>query len=620
MSWFGIQGLMVLPHQLIFGSRGEVFRTVKTSFQALHSEASMAKYLQDTDRKFLAAGLPGVEELVQKHNLHVASLQGNVDIGFPTRKIPIIGGVFSASDRAFAAGGDTGRLSNIYDELMARGGSSVNDEQITEIVRALNRATGVGSTQLGSLASFVLFAPRFFTSQIETVVHALDLHTIEGSIARKRLLTLMGTGVTMTWLANELRGEETIFDPTDSNFMRIRNVMGTDISVFGPWDSLIRATVHGAQGDFGYVARSKLGPLPSLAWSFISGETFLGEDITDPKVFAKELALPFAYSDIGDIGVIDFGGGESLGATAISVFGVKTTPLSGKEIIDQHMTNANLDPEDPLERRQWLAEHPEDRPKAKGAERRAQEAVRGDIETRTFLNDTRATSNEITLTTWREDRKNLLRERRHRLEALIEPLQDREPRNEQERWIRTYFELFEANADPVTGDIIGEEFDFDLTRWIADNGSDAYDYVQRFNLVDTSDIERSYIESLQTLNNQGFFDMPRLRRMKSGASEGQILGYRQQVIDARLRDPKLARMDFSRAVIVFLRRLNIDKTIIRDVINSGKDAFKDRDTERFRRENPNLMVWFNDNATWQTFQELNNRAPTPIGNALANVQ
>ena len=141
-------------------------------------------------------------------------------------------------------------------------------------------------------------------------------------MARRSMGSLIGTGVMVTFAANELLamdrdGEDykpftnTDFRPIvegrpNSNFMRIKNVFGTDVSVFGPWDTLVRNTIAVAKDPIGGskdVLRSKASPLVSLGFNLWSGKkhSWVTQfDPTNPTQMLKEIALPFAYRDIGN--------------------------------------------------------------------------------------------------------------------------------------------------------------------------------------------------------------------------------------------------------------------------------------------------------------------------------
>jgi len=126
---------------------------------------------------------------------------------------------------------------------------------------------------------------------------------LEQRYARRALLRMVGAGVGLTAAANAARGYETDYRPTvngrwNPNFIRIRNVFGRDVSVFGPYDSILRLIVgtgagftptRDEEGEWSIrpgeainVGRGLGAPHVSLAWDVISGEDAIGQAV--PKI------------------------------------------------------------------------------------------------------------------------------------------------------------------------------------------------------------------------------------------------------------------------------------------------------------------------------------------------
>lgn len=599
-SWLGIQGLLVTPRFLTGrnpGAIGDLFKeTLLTMFKGDRSVNMFGRY----DETARAVGAPTVAELIDPRGLerplHIASIAGIADIGLTgPSKIPGL----NRFNEVFAASGDVARLHAVRMEWLRHGKTT----DLQGVVDAVNRATGIGKNDLlGNAGRLFLFAPRFIQSQIETVAKSFELGTIEGDIARKQLASFIGIGVVLTYGANESRGEETVFDPTDSNFMRIRNVAGADISLFGPWDSLVRGISRfgdDPQDAAKFLVRSKASPLVSIVWDLLSQKTFFGDDLT-PERFAKGLLLPFAWQDISN---------EPPLGVAAGFFGLKASPMTALELLDLKMKNADLDPKDPLTRRRWLVDHPEDLPKARAGERQLADETRQDIAARAELNELRTQGGTQTLEQFRENRRILQRELHSRLDSILGEFTQRDPETQQDEWIQTWFQLFDSARDQVTGDINGVVLDRLQGDWLTKFGDEALTYVNDFNLVGRQPLETEYLQDIKQLNDFGFFDMPRFVRMKSGLSDNSILDLRQQVVTARLGDTRLAGADFSAAARVYLGDLGYSNEVVRDVINSGKDAFISPQLRAFRNEHPELLIWFNPNATIQTLRSLQ-AAPT----------
>ncbi len=594
-SWLGIQGLLVTPRFLTGrnpGAIGDLFKeTLLTMFKGDRSVNMFGRY----DETARAVGAPTVAELIDPRGLerplHIASIAGIADIGLTApSKIPGL----NRFNEVFAASGDVARLHAVRMEWLRHGKTT----DLQGVVDAVNRATGIGKHDLlGNAGRLFLFAPRFIQSQLETIGKSFELGTIEGDIARKQIASFVGIGVVLTYGANESRGEETVFDPTDSNFMRIRNVAGADISLFGPWDSLVRGIARfgdDPQDAAKFLVRSKASPLVSIAWDLLSQKTFFGDDLT-PERFAKGLLLPFAWQDISN---------EPPLGVAAGFFGLKASPMTALELLDLKMKNADLDPKDPLTRRQWLVDHPEDLPKARAGERQLADETRQDIAARAELNELRTQGGTQTLEQFRENRRILQRELHSRLDSILGEFTRRKPETQQDEWIQSWFNLFDNARDQVTGDINGVVLDKLQGDWLNTFGEEALTYVNDFNLVGRQPLESEYLRDIKQLNDFGFFDMPRFVRMKSGLTDNSILDLRQQVVTARLGDTRLAGAEFSTAARVYLGDLGYSNEVVRDVVNSGKDAFISPQLRAFRNEHPELLIWFNPNATIQTLRSL----------------
>lgn len=198
------------------------------------------------------------------------------------------------------------------------------DSHMREAWNSINRASGWTGRKPTTLESIGAFAPRYLSASIEQLAAAVSKGGIEGKLARDHMLRLMATGTALAWMINTARGKETEFDPRGSNFLRIRDVGGLDVSVFGTYDTLIRAiagTVGGKSGGplspdltrpvkFG---ESKLSPAAKLLYEpFIAKETYLGEPL-DPstpgglaKIGVEQLksSLPFNVQDAWEEGPV----------------------------------------------------------------------------------------------------------------------------------------------------------------------------------------------------------------------------------------------------------------------------------------------------------------------------
>jgi curved DNA-binding protein CbpA len=189
-------------------------------------------------------------------------------------------------------------------------------------MNAVNRMSGFTGRKPTSLESMALFAPRYTSSSIEQLSAAISRGGIEGSIARAHIGRMLAFGAATVMGINHLRGYDTDFDPRSSNFLRIRNVGGLDVSPFGTYSTLFRAIAGTAAGDPGggikpditklwKFAEGKMSPGLKLIYEPAHGQTYTGEplDITTAKGLVNTVkkeatsTLPFSAQNIIDEGI-----------------------------------------------------------------------------------------------------------------------------------------------------------------------------------------------------------------------------------------------------------------------------------------------------------------------------
>lgn len=604
MSWFGINGPLTYARILTAGGPerlgtnfNTVTSTINASFRGMFNDEFLKDFLTGRDRKWADIDPRMTSQWIMQHGGVLASVSRDADVVIEEGLLERVPGM-AASNRLYVNAGDFSRLSLIETEWAVRGGNALSDEQLIQIIRASNRTTGFGNRNIfGSSSDLFLFAPRFFASQLETVTKAFLDGGIEGDMARKSLLAYLGIAGTITFGINAARGEyeHDMWNPYSSNFFRIKDVAGHDVSLLGPWDSLIRGIARTAEDPkegLEFFVRSKSSPIISTAWDLFSGKNFMGEDIT-PQSFVLGLFTSFSMRDVSK---------DPLPITALNLIGVKSSPQTPTEFLEAAMERDGVSPEDPLARRQWLAAHPDFMPQATRDDAIYRDAVRTDIKQRAALNDERLLTGQISLVDWRENRRILLRENRNKMEILTKDLQDRAPKNQQELWVKTYMELFNQSADPITGDVVSEEFDKLLLEWLNTYGQPAYEYMQEFNLVGKSPVELAYLNDMNTLRELGYFDMPRLQGMTSGATDEEILTLRDQVSAARALDPRLAQMEFANAALYVLK--DVPFSVRRDVANSYRESFQNPQISRLRDRYPQLFLWFNDSMYYEQYSQV----------------
>lgn len=342
VSFMAIQGLLgAASHPIAYG------KALGVALKSLADDRALGAFISHFDETAQAAGRLDSRGWAA-HGARIGGSDTEFSIGKGVAKIgpalqggnipgtSLIPGLreglnpIRGSNRAFGTFGDALRL--LTDDALYKArqsaGRTLSPDEIGEIAHFGNLMTGYANWRVGGdVGALAEFAPRFFASQLELAARAMGGRGIAADEARKSLVELIGIGTAITVGANEARGYETDFKPGSPNFMRIRNVAGTDVSLFGPWDSLVRGVVYAGKGDFSYMARSKASPAVALAWDYLSGESFLGERTRDTpqqavEYFLKQL-VPFSAS-----GPVN---GEPLSSAAIGVTGLKATPLSNTE-------------------------------------------------------------------------------------------------------------------------------------------------------------------------------------------------------------------------------------------------------------------------------------------------
>lgn len=319
VSFMGIQGLLgAATHPLVYG------HALGVALKSIGDPEAFGSFVRHFDEVASEASRPTSVDWARE----------GVRIGGRDTEYAIGQGPFSAlknvpvlkqSDVAFGTFGDTLRL-QLADAMH-------NGKDMAGTARAANLMTGWSDHAFaGDIGTFAQFAPRFFQSQLDLLADALTKGGNAGGQARTALLSMVGLGSLITVGANMALGNDDFnyLEPftkdggLNPNFMRIR-ALGQDISVFGPWDSLLRGVVALAHGDPEYLLRSKASPIVQTTWDALTGETMTG------KPFNVETALrsllPFSVNDVGN---------QPAASTLLGLTGLKSTPVTASE----HRTEA----------------------------------------------------------------------------------------------------------------------------------------------------------------------------------------------------------------------------------------------------------------------------------------
>jgi hypothetical protein len=228
-------------------------------------------------------------------------------------------------------------------------GREYTERESRDLAGVLNNMTGVGVKGFGQGGGALIFAPRFFRSQLDLIDKAIADGTVAGDMARENISRYFVLGAMFTKFTNDANGEETVWDPTDPNFMRIRG-LGRDISVFGAYDTLFRALAKVPEDGFGaaaQLAESKASPAIGRMLDVMKGYNWDGKAIkfdnldniaSSFELLAAEQA-PIGITNIYEETQAGVQAGLSRGALAagaLSEFvGTKSAPLSVGDRFDK---------------------------------------------------------------------------------------------------------------------------------------------------------------------------------------------------------------------------------------------------------------------------------------------
>lgn len=286
-------------------------------------------------------------------------------------RIPKLGWLMNKSNMAFSRTGNLLRLQLFKSametsRLKGFGSTGALTRGVTEgegrkVVSLINSATGFHGGKPATWESMALFAPRFFKSQLDVITRAVAKGGPDADLARLMLFRTMALGGALTIAANEMRGKETEFNPIrvnedgemsfNSNFMRIMDVGGQDVSVFGAWDSLLglmtTTAVAGPMPGATRLFRTKASPVLSTIIDIIEGETFNGQKVDVMSLDGLLNAIVTETVNKAPFTVQDFSEGLARGdgplvagrSAGFNFFGLKSAPTTLFEDRDQLATS-----------------------------------------------------------------------------------------------------------------------------------------------------------------------------------------------------------------------------------------------------------------------------------------
>jgi len=232
--------------------------------------------------------------------------------------------------------------------------TSLDDRR--EIVETINNMTGWTNNRPTDVERGLLFAPRFFRSQLETLSKAASRQDASGDYARDAMVKLLVLGSGFVFFANKMAGEETDVNPIkfradgtpylNSNFMKIR-AFGTDISVFGPWQSMYQlitlGMLEGPDSALFRTVENKANFTAGFAIDILKGATYGGTSLRpDSMGDAFKAGVAVAGENFLPISVqeqIDVVRGEApVASGAFGFLGINAAPLTAFELRENAAT------------------------------------------------------------------------------------------------------------------------------------------------------------------------------------------------------------------------------------------------------------------------------------------
>ena len=234
-------------------------------------------------------------------------------------------------------------LAQGVDDTARAVGRTMTRSERDAVDKVINNITGTGVKGFGQGDRAGIFAPKFFRAQLDLLSTSIADGTIAGDLARQNMSRFFMLGAMTTKFINDSNGWETVWDPTDPNFMRIR-AFGLDISLFGTYDTLFKALAavpeKGFHGAAAQLAEGKASPAIHQMLDVYRGYNWDGKSIEFNSLdsIANSFALmaqaqaPISIANIaeGTRAAIEQGAGVGpiLGMAALEFMGTKSSPLS----------------------------------------------------------------------------------------------------------------------------------------------------------------------------------------------------------------------------------------------------------------------------------------------------
>jgi len=322
--------------------RGDAFTALQASWEAFRTQGDqiVGEYFWRQEQMSRQMGTLTPTDAA---NAGLAILKNAPDLNFSASKsLRNIPGIKNF-DRAFTHYGNVFRY-ELFDtqmalEMLRRGKTAqqlVSDGTATEIATVANFASGVGKRGfLAGAGQMLLFAPRFLHARMKMLNLAAEgllpgfEKTAQRRVAAQHLSRAFGQATYLTFMINEMLGEETDINPVarnkatgewyfNPNFLRI-HAGPIDVSLLGPYDSMLRLmsivpvmAANRGKGlkNLGDLRNAISAPGTSVAIDAIRGQDAIGQkkfrDFPDeiyqwPGWLADDMLehlTPFAWSEL----------------------------------------------------------------------------------------------------------------------------------------------------------------------------------------------------------------------------------------------------------------------------------------------------------------------------------
>lgn len=585
VSFMGIQGAIGAASDPVGFARA-----LRVAYQSMADPTVLGRYIQQFDEKALAAGRPTSRVWASK-GLRIGGTQTEFEIGqglghigdalltgnIPKTKLNPLRG----SNRAFGNFGDAMRLemANVGYGSARLAKFDMNDPaNLESVAKAVNAATGWSRKRFaGDVGEMALFAPRFFNSQLEFLTTIATGKGPGAMEARRMMLQFLGIGIGLTTVANIANGEggiplEEQFDLGGPNFMRFR-ANGTDVSLFGPWDSLVRGITRTVQdGDPRAFYRSKSSPIVSNAWTALSGSNFQGQPVSMGS-FLRDLVAPFSLSDSELVG-----GEKGLGGTALGLTGTKATAMTPREELDalaRAKFNKTFYDLSPSEQKGMKDAHPEVWERAVDRKTKVSqqwEATKQEAVAEQQARDARLLAGELTVQQWTDARRTALAEKA----GAFKTLYGDKNFERKDKVLEGYFDAMDA----ATQDGV---LDFELV----DSYMEGLSETDRAHITANTGVDQTPIEKLRKRLASEYYALPQYRGYS--ADEGrEINALLIEVSNTSRRDDDLAKLKALRQVLAEgTWSAAAAKGARRSILGMLRER---RDRERFARAHPEIVI------------------------------